>query len=137
MAKSTLPRINDCKVLEVISHEGKPSRGKLHVTELRKSFRRAFWFTCVGQNEKRGDHSLRLTTQVFLALTGCADLVLEDLTGATETFHLTPEVAVEVPPMIWRTMERFTPGAIIVVFCDSTYNPSEYIQTKEIWRRFT
>jgi len=108
----------------------------VHQTERFRRFRRVFWLHNVPAGTARGNHSLRKTTQTFIAIQGLARLTLEDAEGATCTIDLSVRepVAVIVPPNIWRTIDFVSDGAIIMVLCDLSFDESEYVENKSVWR---
>jgi len=113
-------------------------RGSLsvHQTERFRRFRRVFWLRNVPAGTSRGNHSLRKTTQTFIAIQGSARLELEDIEGSSCTVDLSVRepVVVIVPPNIWRTLDTFSADAIIMVLCDTPFDEGEYVEDKNLWR---
>lgn len=112
-------------------------RGSLsvHQTARFRRFRRAFWLHSVPMGTSRGNHSLRKTTQTFIAIQGSVVITLEDAEGDYCKIDLrAQDDAVIVPPNIWRTLDSFSEDAIIMVLCDTPFDESEYVENKITWR---
>ena len=126
--------IDQCEVIHIPRFES--TEGLLSVYDPSREYRirRVFWIQDVPQGTTRGNHALLNTTQTFIAIRGFARLKLEDGAGPPERVDLRQWMGIRVQPMIWRTLECFEEGTVIMVLCNTRYDEEEYIRDKEQWK---
>jgi hypothetical protein len=88
--------------------------------------RRVFYVYDVPSDTARGAHALGTCHQCLIAVAGSLDVTLDD-GRRTRTVRLDrPSAGLLVPPMIWRTMERFAPGTVCLVLASEPYSEADY-----------
>lgn len=105
-------------------------RGNLTFAEGGRHFpfeiRRIYYLYDVPEGAERGGHAHRDLQQLIIAVSGSFDIILDDGHGK-QRFHLDrPDIGLYVCPMIWREMERFSPGTVCLVLASAFYDESDY-----------
>lgn len=89
---------------------------------------RAYWIYGVPEGGERGGHSHYVEERLIIAVAGSFDVVVDD--GITQTsYHLdSPSEALYVPPGLWRTIEGFSQGAVLLALCSNLYDEVDYVR---------
>ncbi len=125
---STDPR--GCQLLEFPAFTDR--RGTLSFVEQGRhipfDIRRIFYLYDVPADEMRASHALRKCHQCLIAMAGKFDVLLDD-GFVQKTYHLDqPNLGLYVPPMVWREVLNFSPGAVCVVLASEFYDPADYFE---------
>lgn len=89
---------------------------------------RAYFVYDVPAGSVRGGHAHKSLHQLILAISGSFDVVINDGIGE-QTFSLNrPWRGLYVGPMIWRTLENFSSGAVCLVLASRPYEEEDYIR---------
>ena len=109
--------INIKKVIE--------SDGVLMVMENDKeipfSIERIFLVTNVLEGKTRGDHATRKTRLILFPVSGSCKVVVDD-GHEKETYLMNdPSRGLLIEPMIWRSMQEFSPDCTMMAVCDRKY----------------
>ncbi|MBR6452388.1 MAG: FdtA/QdtA family cupin domain-containing protein [Lachnospiraceae bacterium] len=105
------------------------SDGQLWVTEegnrVPFPIKRIFCVMNVKEGRSRGDHATKKTKLILFPISGSCDVVVDDGKNK-ETFHMdNPAKGLCIEPMIWRSMQNFTPDCIMMAVCDRPFAPGE------------
>lgn len=92
---------------------------------------RVYYLYDVPGGESRGGHAHRELEQLFVALMGSFDLVLDDGRCRTTVRLDRAYQAISVPRMIWRELENFSSGGVCMVIASQPYSEADYIRTYE------
>jgi acetyltransferase-like isoleucine patch superfamily enzyme/dTDP-4-dehydrorhamnose 3,5-epimerase-like enzyme len=107
-------------------------RGNLTFTELDERFpfqpKRFFLVYSVQDKRIRGEHAHRECHQFLICVSGSMSLVLNDGKNREEIMLDQPHFGVHVPPMIWASLYRFSPDAVLLVFASHHYDAADYIR---------
>ncbi len=91
---------------------------------------RVYYLFALAPAAIRGEHAHKELQQIYIALNGTFDVVLEDgLDSRTETLSA-PDVGLYIGPNVWRRLENFTPGAICLVLASQHYDEADYWRDK-------
>ena len=125
-AKST---INDCRILDIRRYSD--TRGYLSVIEngldIPFEIKRIYYLYLVPE-VARGAHAHKALQQLLIATSGSVDVIMDDGT-AKRTFHLDkPWKGLLVPPGLWRDLENFSGGAVLLCLASEKYDPADYIR---------
>jgi hypothetical protein len=87
---------------------------------------RAYWIYEVPGGVERGGHAYRRLEEVFVALSGSFDVVVDD--GQTPTtVHLNRSyTGLYVPPLVWRNLENFSTNAVCLILASRHYDEDDY-----------
>jgi dTDP-4-dehydrorhamnose 3,5-epimerase-like enzyme len=97
--------------------------------------RRIFYMHHVPPGIERGGHARPYTQQLLITVAGGFTLDVSDGT-ATKTFVLDdPNKGLYLPKMIWVRLHQFQPRTVILVLCDTLYDPRDEIKDFEEFRR--
>ncbi|MEP7122881.1 MAG: FdtA/QdtA family cupin domain-containing protein [Byssovorax sp.] len=122
--------VDACKWLDFPGHSD--DRGALTFMESPKDLpfdvRRIYYLYDVPEGKARGAHAHRALRQVFIAIAGSFTLLLDDGDKQREVRLDSPRRGLYVPPMLWRDLRGFSPGAICVVLASAGYQESDYIR---------
>lgn len=120
-----------CKVYELPKITD--SRGSLTFVEASRhlpfEIRRVFYLYEVPAGTKRAAHALRSCHQFLIAVSGSVD-VLTGRGESQERFTLDrPDCGLHVPPLVWRELVEFSPGAVCLVLASEYYDEGDYLDT--------
>ena len=87
---------------------------------------RVYYLYDVPGGAERAGHAHKKLQQLFIAMSGSFDLVLDDGVGK-KTFHLNRSYyGIYVCPMIWRELNNFSSGSVCMVLASEYYYESDY-----------
>lgn len=114
-----LPRITD-------------ARGNLSFIEGSKivpfDIQRVYYLYDVPGGADRGAHAHKALQQMIIALSGAFDVILDD-GYRKKLFRLDRAYnGLYVCPMIWRTLQNFSSGAVCLVLASAHYDEADYIR---------
>jgi len=93
--------------------------------------KRVYYLHNLSQGAQRGSHAHRSISQLMVAISGSFVVELMHSSGSYE-FHLSnPEEGLQIPPLTWRTLRDFSPGAVCLVFASELFDDREYIRDLE------
>ena len=107
-------------------------RGNLSVVEQFKEIpfdiKRVYWVYDVPAGEYRGGHAHRSLSQ-FIVAAGGSFYVNTDDGKEKKTFFLNhPYTGLFIPPGIWRTLDDFSSGALVLVMASDFFDENDYIR---------
>jgi UDP-2-acetamido-3-amino-2,3-dideoxy-glucuronate N-acetyltransferase len=112
-------------------------RGNLLVGEFTRDlpFVPARFFTIfdVPGTRVRGEHAHRTCEQILVCVRGSCAIVVEDGTNREEITLDSPDFGAYISAMIWTTLYRFSPDAILLVFASAYYDPEDYIRDYDVY----
>ena len=124
--------IDVCRFVALWKHTDE--RGSLAVVEAAKDIpfevRRVYYlydFTGV----KRGGHAHKRLQQLFIALSGSFDVILDDGRRKKTVRLKNANEGLYICPMIWREIVNPAPGSICLVLASTHYDEKDYFRTYE------
>jgi hypothetical protein len=98
---------------------------------------RVYYIYDVPASAMRAGHAHHQLTQLLIAASGSFDVNLDN--GAERvTVHLAkPYQGLLLRPMVWRTIDNFSGGAICLVLASIPYDEADYIRDYEMFRRLS
>lgn len=118
----------NCKSIElpkISDHRGNLTfiEGSQHIPF---EIQRVYYLYDVPGGAERAGHAHKKLQQLFIAMSGSFDLVLDDGVGK-KTFHLNRSYyGIYVCPMIWRELNNFSSGSVCMVLASEYYYESDY-----------
>lgn len=95
------------------------------------AIQRVFYMYGIPEGGGRGGHALKRCHQLLIALAGGFDVVLDDGVGQRRERLEAPDVGLLIPPMIWRSMDRFAAGSICLVLASEKYSEEDYYRRRD------
>ena len=121
--------INDCKVVDIRRYSD--NRGYLSVVEngidIPFDIKRIYYLYMVPE-VARGAHAHKQLQQLLIATSGSVDVIMDDGMNK-QTFHLDrPWKGLLIPPGLWRDIENFSGGAVLMCLVSEKYDAADYIR---------
>ena len=131
--------VQDCQLIELDKHHS-DRKGNLTVVENGKTLpfdvRRVYYLYDVPGGESRGSHAHKELSQLIIAASGSFTLTLDDGTER-RSFQLNrPYQGLLVKPGIWRDLDNFSSGAVVMVLASEEYREADYIRNYEDFLKF-
>lgn len=93
--------------------------------------KRVYYLYDIPSGETRGGHAHYNLHQLIVAAMGSFDVVLNDGQNEKRFTLNQPNQGLLVVPGIWRELENFSAGAILLVLASEAYDASDYIRTNK------
>lgn len=107
-------------------------RGDLSVGEFAQDIpfeaQRYFLVYNVPSEHTRGAHAHKLCHQFLICVAGSCAVVVDDGHQRLEVELNAPHLGLYMPPMIWGTQYKYSPGAVLLVYASHRYDPDDYIR---------
>jgi hypothetical protein len=122
--------VNDCKVINL----PKFATTAGHITainngvEIPFNTKRVYYLYDIPSGESRGGHAHYNLHQLIVAAMGSFDMVLHDGQNERRITLNQPNQGLLVVPGIWRELENFSAGAILLVLASLKYDEKDYIR---------
>ncbi|WP_152090766.1 sugar 3,4-ketoisomerase [Azospira sp. I09] len=129
--------LDDCRLIELPKISD--PRGNLTFVEgnhhIPFDIKRTYYLYDVPGGSVRGSHAHRNLHQFIIAMSGSFDVVLSD--GISDhRFHLNRSYyGLYVCPMMWRTLDNFSSGAVCMVLASAPYEEEDYIRDHDQFLR--
>lgn len=127
--------VRPTKVRGVTTHQltlVEDMRGTLTAGEFERSVpfpvKRYFMVFDVPSAEVRGEHAHRRCHQFLVCPHGSVSVVADDGTNREEMVLDAPNIGIYLPPMVWGIQYRYSPDAVLIVFCSDYYDAGDYIR---------
>lgn len=125
--------LDDCRIIELPKiHE---PRGNLSFVESNNhipfGIERVYYVYDVPGGSDRGGHAHKGLHQLIIAMSGSFDITLDDGKDKKK-FHLARSYyGLYVCPMIWREMDNFSSGSVLMVLASNKYSEDDYYRNYE------
>jgi hypothetical protein len=88
---------------------------------------RAYWIYEVPGGVYRGGHAYHRLEEVFIALSGSFNVVLDDGRHRRTVQLNRPYTALYVSPLVWRSLENFSTNALCLILASRRYDVADYL----------
>jgi len=92
------------------------------------SVRRYFVVSAVAGDASRGAHAHRTLHQFLTCVHGRCHVIADDGESRQEFVLDNPSLGLHVPPLVWSTQYRYSPGAVLLVLASDVYDEADYIR---------
>lgn len=122
--------VHDCRLIDLpkISDQ----RGNLTFVEAQRhvpfDIHRIYYLYDVPGGTLRGSHAHLELQQLLIAMSGSFDVVLHDGREERRVTLSRSYYGLYVSPMMWRTLDNFSSGAVLLVLASARYDEADYIR---------
>lgn len=125
--------VDDCKVVKIEHH---PHRlGTLTVAQnsgdLPFDIRRIYYIYDIPTGSERGGHSHIQQESMIMAVGGSFDVLVSDGVNQRKFTLNRPYEGLYIPKGIWRSIDNFSSGSIVLVLASTDYSEDDYIRSYE------
>lgn len=132
-----MAHVDDCRLIDIRSVYDE--RGTIAFVEdlpdLGWAIRRLYWTFDIPSRAVRAGHAHRALRQLYVAVSGAFDVVLDD--GRQErTVHLSrPDQGLLLGPGIWRELRHFSSNACLLAAASAPFDEADYVREHAEFRR--
>ena len=90
--------------------------------------KRIYWVYDVPGGESRGSHAHKTLEQLMIAVSGSFSVTLDDGTEKKTFFLNRPYQGLYLRPGLWRNLEDFSSGSVVLVLASELYDENDYIR---------
>lgn len=121
--------VNDCKVIDIRRYSD--TRGYLSVVEngldIPFDIKRIYYLYMVPE-VARGAHAHKALQQLLIATSGSVEVIMDDGTQRKSFMLDRPWKGLLIPAGLWRDLENFSGGAVLLCLASEKYDPEDYIR---------
>ncbi len=125
--------IDNCKLIDINKHNS--DSGTLSVIEnginCPFDIKRVYYTYDIPTGAERGGHAHKNIQQLIIAASGSFNVDIDDGKNKETIFLNSPYKGLLITPGIWRELNNFSSGAVVLVFASELYNEEEYIRSYE------
>ena len=122
--------VDDCVLIDLPTRHD--ARGGLVFVErgagIAFDIQRVYYLYDIPPGAERGAHGHKKLEQLFIAIAGSFDVVLDDGRGTKSVRLSDPGQGLYICPMIWRDLKNFSPGAVCMVLASARYDEGDYFR---------
>jgi dTDP-4-dehydrorhamnose 3,5-epimerase-like enzyme len=120
--------IEQCRIIELPKISD--PRGNLTFVEANRhipfDIKRVYYLYDVPGGSERAGHAHKQLQQLFIAMSGSFDIILDDGDQKTKYHMNRSYYALYVSSMIWRNLDNFSSGAVCMVLASEYYDEFDY-----------
>lgn len=129
--------VDDCRIIDIRKYTD--NRGYLSVIEnsldIPFDIKRIYYLYMVPE-AARGAHAHKQLQQLLIATSGSVDVTMDDGRNK-KTFHLDkPWKGLLVVPGLWRDLDNFSGGAVLLCLASEKYDAADYIRDYEEFLKY-
>ncbi len=121
--------INDCKIIDIRKYSD--NRGYLSVVEcgldIPFDIKRVYYLYLVPE-AARGAHAHKELQQLLIATSGSVEVIINDGRERKSFMLDRPWKGLLIPPGMWRDLENFSGGAVLMCLASEKYDAADYIR---------
>lgn len=130
--------IDDCRVIDL--RKISDPRGNLTPIEggqdLPFEVKRVYYLYDVPSGQSRGGHSHRALQQLIIAANGSFTLTLDDGENRKVVTLNRPYQGLLIVPGIWRVLDDFSSGAVLLCLASEHYDEADYIRNYKEFKKY-
>ncbi len=121
--------VNDCKIIDIRRYTD--TRGYLSVVEsgfdIPFDIKRIYYLYMVPE-VARGAHAHKALQQLLIATSGSVEVIMDDGTNKKSFMLDRPWKGLLIPSGLWRDLENFSGGAVVMCLASEKYDAADYIR---------
>jgi dTDP-4-dehydrorhamnose 3,5-epimerase-like enzyme len=121
--------VHDCKVIDIRRYTD--TRGYLSVVEngldIPFDIKRIYYLYMVPE-VARGAHAHKELQQLLIATSGSVEVIMDDGKEKKSFMMDRPWKGLLIPAGLWRDLENFSGGAVLLCLASEKYDPEDYIR---------
>ena len=125
-------KVTDCQLIDIRRYSD--SRGYLSVVEngidIPFDIKRIYYLYMVPE-VARGAHAHKELQQLLIATSGSVEVIMDDGTNKKSFMLDRPWKGLLIPPGLWRDLENFSGGAVLMCLASEKYDAADYIRDYE------
>ena len=129
--------INDCQIIDIRRYSD--NRGYLSVVEngidIPFEIKRIYYLYMVPE-VARGAHAHKELQQLLIATSGSVKVIMDDGTNKKSFMLDRPWKGLLIPSGLWRDLENFSGGAVLMCLASEKYDATDYIRDYEEFLAF-
>ncbi len=134
-----MANVFDCSVLELPKIHNRA--GNITVLDhadgiIPFDIKRIYYLFDVPGGESRGGHAHKNLHQIIIAASGSFDVIIDDGKIKRSIVLNRPNYGLYVPSGIWRDLENFSSGSVLLVMASEKYEENDYIRAYEDYKIF-
>ena len=126
---SKISTINDCKIIDIRRYSD--TRGYLSVVEngidIPFEIKRIYYLYMVPE-VARGAHAHKELQQLLIATSGSVEVIMDDGQNKKSFMLDRPWKGLLIPAGLWRDLENFSGGAVLLCLASEKYDADDYIR---------
>lgn len=124
--------VNDCKIIDIRKYTD--NRGYLSVVEggldIPFEIKRIYYLYMVPE-VARGAHAHKALQQLLIATSGSLEVIMDDGKEKKPFMLDKPWKGLFIPSGLWRDLENFSGGAVLLCLASEKYDATDYIRDYE------
>lgn len=121
--------VNDCKIIDIRRYSD--TRGYLSVVEngidIPFDIKRIYYLYMVPE-VARGAHAHKALQQLLIATSGSVEVIMDDGREKKSFMLDRPWKGLLIPAGLWRDLENFSGGAVLMCLASEKYDAEDYIR---------
>ena len=108
-------------------------RGNLTVVESEVPFsiQRIYYLHGVPSGQQRGAHAHKELEQIAISVHGSLEVAIDDGKSSEKFVLDDPTKGLYIPKLVWRTLQNFSKGAVLLVLTSMRYSEEDYFRSRE------
>lgn len=131
MSKTLVTTIDDCRIIKIEHHSHR--LGTLTVVqnsgELPFDVQRIYYIYDIPAGAERGGHAHIEQESLIMAVGGSFDVLVSDGEQMKKFTLNRPYEGLYIPTGIWRSIDNFSSGSIVLVLASNDYSEDDYIRS--------
>ena len=123
-------KISNCSIINL--DKVHTESGNITVLENKSNIpfniKRIYYLYDIPSGEARGGHAHYELEQYIIAASGSFDIILDDGLSKKKISLNRPNMALHIVPGLWRELENFSSGSIVMVLASEFYDEKDYIR---------
>ncbi len=122
--------ISNCRIIDIPKVVS--MRGALSFLESENiipfEIRRVYYTYDIPSGAERGGHAHKELFQLIIPVSGSFNVLIDDGNQKDTVFLNSPDKALLITPGIWRELNNFSTGSVVLVLASAEYDEADYLR---------